>query len=142
MVEIKTVEDMIPFLSEIIRVYETLDGKWERFSSSSEFISRLLDQVDGKNMIIAEKDDKGTLVFFVVITIKECKEEAFWWLLYCDPKFKRITNKAVKNLLGTLKKKKLKKVFFSSSRLTTSYKRWVMRNFDAVPYSITYQISL
>lgn len=139
--EITTIGELANYLPKIVQLYRDMDGKWFRFRDEAEFVSKLVEQVKPANKLYIELDDTGMIKYFLV-TFIENRDEAYWWLLYCNPLFRSETKLTVKQVLNELRDEGIKRVFFSSTRLTSAYRRWVEKSFGATMYSQAYKIEL
>lgn len=138
--KISSLRELSTFLSPLRELFEKeLRKYWTPQDWDSFFETMMEEYANGSEFYGDLKDDK--ILYFMGVLPRE-NETAFFWILYANSSFRAHTNKAVKQVLKILKDRGVKNVSFTTRRLTSSYSRWVEKQFNAKPVSKTYEIHL
>jgi len=138
---VESFTDLVQLLPKLLKLYEQLDGKWFRFRSKEEFSAKLLEVYSNGARVYAEEAPSDGFLYFAVV-VKETEESAYWWLLYVNPSYRGKTRAMVKRVLYELKKEGVTEIFCSTVRTTSSYRRWIEKNFNATLYANVYRAQL
>lgn len=139
MKQITKLEDLIEFLPELKLIYKNLGDRWDLDTTESEFINKLVGKFTNSVKVYGELVE-GKILYFAVLE-KETETKAYWWFIYSNPKYKTKTTELVNNVITELKREGVEEIMFSTTRLTSSYRRWVSK-FKARPFALIYKIKL
>jgi hypothetical protein len=124
----------------LIKLHEELDGKWEPEITSQEFACSLVSYFDERAYYYGDFNEKGELIYFVALLHQDEKTILFW-LFYMNKDFRQATKEILHSIKEMLLSKGVTTAFSQSTRLTSSYERWIEK-FGAKKVAITYKFNL
>lgn len=137
---ISSLSHFLTFLPKLAELHKKLDGKWEPSMNAEEFAEALLSRYTPENYYFGELTPEGEVAYFIN-AVQERPDYTTIWLLFVDTAYRDKSQQIVRSVLEFLSEQGVKEVRFTTTRMTSSYQRWV-KKFDAKPYSLTYSIEL
>jgi hypothetical protein len=141
--EVKTLQELSVLMPLLEELHQTLDGKWESDLTTQEFLCRLVQNFQNEFVYFARLSPKGELIYFASIgTIKNSpsKKEGFFWLFYLNPSYRESNAEVIQQLKDYMRDQGFKNVYLNTTRITSSYDRWVTKH-GATKHSLTYKLT-
>lgn len=138
---ITSISDLSKFIPELVRIHESLEGRWEPDLSTDEFLSKLIELFNpSKTFYFGALTEKGELLYFVTLLPEE-KPKATFWLFYMNKDYRTETHK----LLGELRLWAIDQgytiIYSQSTRTEKSYERWLSK-YGATKVATVYKFNL
>lgn len=137
---IKTLKELLEFLPVLSAKHTELDGLWCPELTTEEFASDLIRLFTPDSYYFGELTPDGRLAYFANV-VRENPKFMTFGLLFVDTSRRKESKQLVESILDLLRQDGITEVQFRTSRLTSSYQRWV-RKFGAQPYSLIYKLDL
>lgn len=135
-----TLDEFLPFLPKLTQKHAELDGKWSPELTPEEFASELISHFVPSSYYFGDFDEDGSIGYFMNV-VKESPKFMTFWLLFVNTSRRSESKQLVSSVLDQLRQDGVSQVQFRTTRLTSSYQRWVEK-FNAQKYSLTYKIDL
>ena len=136
---IKTLEDFSRFIPEICRMHDEFASKWNNESDQNAFLSELVADFTGKAQYYGSLDENGLMEYLIIIYDQGL--DCLFRVFYVHKTKHEMTKTLLSELRTILKSLKYRHCFFTTTRVTKSYDRWV-RKLGAKPCEITYNVDL
>lgn len=138
--QVTSLTDLSAVLPKLVALHEKLEGKWEVNLSQDEFLEELIKNFQRNSWYFGQSDEQGELIYFAAIR-HTSETEGFFWLFYMNAEYRNLTNQTVDLLKLFMRNQGLQTVYLSTTRLTSSYDRWLEKH-GATKFSMTYQLKL
>lgn len=136
---VTSITDLLSWVPKLTRLFEDLDGLWEPDLSKEEFLNRLLNSFYSGSFIFLKDSERG--IVYVVVIEQETSTLAHFWLFYVNKDFREQTKNLIHDIIAFCKENHFAKIRFSTTRLTSSYDRWVEK-FGAKKKFVTYEMEI
>lgn len=137
---ITDLKDLARFTPKLLELHEGLDGKWEPDLSSHEFLCALIDHFGPTSYFYGDLDEKGNIIYFVVI-LRQDEKSCLFWLFYMNKNFRDCTKQILNDLKEIFRSYGFSIVYTQSTRTSSSYERW-LEKFGAEKVAIVYKFKL
>lgn len=132
--------EFVKILPQAVKAFADSFARWSREKDDRTLIAELVERFKEPNEFYCELLPNGEISYFFVI-LKFPPDLINFWVIYVNPASRDLTKPYVDYVLSKYKEEGYTLVEFSTTRLTSSYKRWADK-FGAKPFSMTYHINL
>jgi hypothetical protein len=137
---ITTVAELCRYTPELVKIHETLEGRWEPDLSTDEFLSKLIELFNPRTYYFGLLSDEGELLYFVTLLPEEPPKATFW-LFYMNKNYRTETQTLLRELAQIMVMEGFHTIYSQSTRTEKSYERWLSK-FGARKIATVYKFNL
>lgn len=138
---IDTLQELATFIPELVKIHESLEGRWEPDMSTDEFLAKLVELFrPGQTYYFGLLSDAGELLYFVTL-LPEDKPKATFWLFYMNKDHRDETHQLLTDLAKWAVAEGYTTIYSQSTRSEKSYERWLSK-FGATKVATVYKFNL
>jgi hypothetical protein len=138
--QITKLSEFLPLVPRLVQLFDELDGLWEPDLDKNEFVNLLVTNFQNGSLTFIDFTHEGELKYVAVLNM-ENSELIHFWLFYMNKKFRTETKDVIQELIQLCKERGFKKIRLLTTRLTSSYDRWIEK-FGGKKFAIMYQVDL
>ena len=137
---ITKLQELSHFVPALVKIHESLEGRWEPDMSSEQFIERVVEFFKPTNYYFGALTPDGELLYFVTLLPEE-RPCATFWLFYMNKDYRDLTMVLLNDLKEWALNEGYTTIYSQSTRTEKSYERW-LNKFGATKVATVYKFNL
>ena len=133
---IYNLKDLLPFFPYLIAEKQRVGSSWDTETNTEQFVADLANYIERSDTLFFGDAKDGVLLYFAAL-INLKSEEPLFWLLFVDKAVRSETKFIIEDIHQELHGLGVRKMYFITSRLESSYERW-LKKFGAKKHKIVY----